>query len=286
MRFVALIFLVAVFLGGMAPRPGLAEAARVSGIDAVASALEDAMLLPELLDVMAREGAAYGGDLDRQFLQGSGGASWQAEVERIYAPERLGPLFHAAFAAELDHIGVDTRPILAFLGSDLGQKIMRLELSARDALLDDGIEEGARAMAARLEIEGDGRYKTLRRFVDANHLVDMNVSSALNANVAFLKALSASGGANTALPDDEILARVWAQEGEVRGETDAWLLAFGTLAYGPLPDAELDLYLAFSETAEGVALNRALFAAYDRMFVTVSGDLGGAVGRWMVGTNL
>ncbi|MCY1128016.1 DUF2059 domain-containing protein [Frigidibacter sp. RF13] len=286
MRIVALIFFVAVSLGGIATRPALAEAARVSDVGAAASALEEAMLMPELLDVMAREGAAYGGDLDRRFLQGGGGSSWQAEVERIYAPERLGPLFHAAFAAELDQIGVDTAPILAFLGSDLGQKIMRLEVSARDALNDDGVEESARAMAGRLEVEGDGRYKTLRRFVDANHLVDMNVSSALNANVAFLKALSASAGAKTALPDDEILAQVWAQEGEVRGETDSWLMAFGTLAYGPLSDAELELYLAFSETAEGVALNRALFAAYDRLFVTLSGELGGAVGRWMVGTNL
>mgnify|MGYP001356558108 CR=1 FL=1 len=286
MRFVALIFIVTVSLCGVAASAGLAEGALAPDVAAAAGRLEDAMLMPELLDVMAQEGAAYGGDLDQQFLRGSGGPSWQAEVERIYAPDRLGPLFHTAFAEELDHIGMDTALILAFLGSDLGQKIMRLEVSARAALLDDGVEDSARAMAARREAEGDARYRMLRRFVDANHLVDMNVSSALNANVAFLKALSASGGARTGLPDDEILAQVWAQEGEIRVETDSWLMAYGTLAYGPLSDAELERYLAFSETAEGVALNRALFAAYDRLFVTVSGDFGRSVGRWMVGTNL
>ena len=49
-------------------------------------------------------------------------------------------------------------------------------------------------------------------------------------------------------------------------ETEDWLYPFMSLAYQPLTDAELQAYLAFSETAGGQRLNAAVFAAFDVVF--------------------
>jgi hypothetical protein len=104
--------------------------------------------------------------------------------------------------------------------------------------------------------------------------------------MAFFRGLAESGVFEGALSEDEMLAQVWSQEDEVRAETESWLLSFGAVAYAPLSDEELRAYTQFSMTPEGVALNRALFAAFDAIFLKVSHDLGLAVGRRTAGTDL
>ena len=88
------------------------------------------------------------------------------------------------------------------------------------------------------------------------------------------------------MPETEILSQVRAQEQEVRRDTELWLMTFASLAYAPLTDKEFRAYAEFSRTKAGVALNGALFAAFDTVFSQVSSDLGRAVGRWIGGTNL
>jgi hypothetical protein len=92
----------------------------------------------------------------------------------------------------------------------------------------------------------------LRRFAEANDLIESNVAGALNANLAFLKAMAEAGGGGTVGGDAEaMLAEVWGQEAAVRAETEAWLFPFLALAYQPLSDSDLEAYVAFSETPEG-----------------------------------
>ena len=251
-----------------------------------AAELERVLMIPDLLAVMQKEGVAYGDQVADQFFEGPPDSGWRADVGRIYDPARLGPAFHAAFAEELARTGADTTPMLDYFRLPLGQRILTLELSARAAMADEAIEEEAKVALDRLDAEGDPRLAMIRAYVSANHLVDMNVSGALNANLAFLTALAQSGGFQRQLPEDEILAQVWSQEDEVRAETERWLLSLSLLAYSPLSDAELASYIAFSETPAGAALNRALFAAYDRMFTDISRELGRSAGRRMGGTSL
>jgi len=261
--------------------------ARAEAVPARAAAeLEQVLMIPDLLKVMQEEGMAYGDQIAEQFLDGPADGGWQEDVAHIYDPARLGPIFHAAFAEELDRTGADPAPMLAYFRAPLGQRILTLELSARAAMIDDAVEEEAKVVLDRLDDEGDPRLAMIRAYVAANHLIDMNVSSALNANLAFLVAMSQSGGFQKQMPEDEILAQVWSQEEEVRAETERWLLSFALLAYSPLADADLASYIAFSETPAGAALNRALYAAYDRMFTDISRELGRSAGRRLGGTSL
>lgn len=251
-----------------------------------AAALARMLLLPELLEVMQAEGAEYGETLAKEFLGGEGGQAWRDEVAAIYAPERLLPLFQAEFSGDLQATGADTAPLVDFFASPLGQRIVALELSARRALLDDDIEDATRQRVEEMRLRDDPRLGLLNDYADANHLVDLNVASALNANMAFFKGLAASGVFADGMSEEEMLAQVWSQEDEVRAETEGWLLTFGAVAYAPLTDGELAAYTQFSMTPEGVALNRALFAGFDAIFLKVSNDLGRAVGRRTAGTDL
>ena len=79
---------------------------------------------------------------------------------------------------------------------------------------------------------------------------------------------------------------LWAQEDQVRQETEDWLWPYLALAYQPLSDEEMQAYQVFSEAPEGRALNAALFAAFDASFVRISGELGRAVALMVQGQDI
>ena len=88
------------------------------------------------------------------------------------------------------------------------------------------------------------------------------------------------------MTESDMLAEVWAQEDQVRQETEDWLWPYLALAYQPLSDEEMQAYQVFSEAPEGRALNAALFAAFDASFVRISGELGRAVALMVQGQDI
>jgi hypothetical protein len=58
------------------------------------------------------------------------------------------------------------------------------------------------------------------------------------------------------------------------------------MAYQPLNDADLEAYIEVSETRAGRVLNRALFAGFDDMYVSISRALGVAAARFMTGQDI
>ena len=111
-----------------------------------------------------------------------------------------------------------------------------------------------------------------------------NVVGALNANLAFFKGLGAGGGFE--MSEEEMLATVWGREAEIREDTTGWTFGYLTFAYEALTLEELRAYVDLSGTAEGRALNAALFAAFEAVFDDTSFSLGQAVSRFMVGDEL
>lgn len=83
-----------------------------------------------------------------------------------------------------------------------------------------------------------------------------------------------------------MLAEVWAQEPDIRAETESWLYPFLALAYKPLSDADVEAYLAFSESEAGRAMNAAMFAAFDEVFREISHDLGRAAAEMLSGRDI
>ena len=86
--------------------------------------------------------------------------------------------------------------------------------------------------------------------------------------------------------DDEVLANVWDQEAEIRTTTTEWVMSFLLMAYQPLSDSDLEQYIIFSQTDAGKDLNRAVFNAFDQMFIDISKSLGLASSRYMIGDTL
>lgn len=240
--------------------------------------------LPAVLDVMRAEGLDYGADLDAGMLNGRGGPAWAAEVAEIYDVERMRAVVMPRFAAALE--GHDTDAMIRFFASPLGRRIVRLEISAREAFLEEAVEEAARLRLDDMRADAAPRLDRIAAFIAAGDLIEANVAGGLNTSLAFWRGLEAGGSLGRDMTEEDILAQVWGQEPEIRAETTDWLYSYLTLAYEPLSDAELEDYIAFSRSPAGQALNRALFAGFDAMFADVSRRLGLGAARLMAGQEL
>lgn len=270
-RAAALAVLAALVLG--------TAGARAGELSSEQAALFEAMGLPEILEVMRAEGVAYGTDLEGSFFPGRGGAAWQAMVEDIHDLDTMRGMVESRFAEEMG--GTDIAPLLAFFRSDLGRRIVSLEVSARRALRDPDIEAAAGERFAEMLVEEDARAEVLRAFVETNDLVGYNVMGAMNSSYAFFLGMMDGAAFDDTLTEEQILSDVWGQEEEIRSETEDWVYSYLAMAYQPLSDAEISAYTELSRTPEGRALNRALFAAFDDMYNALSRALGRATAFFM-----
>ncbi|EKE45732.1 hypothetical protein OCGS_0151 [Oceaniovalibus guishaninsula JLT2003] len=249
-----------------------------------AEALYDALRLDDLLAIMRVEGTESGLELEDDLFAGRGGVGWKRALADIYGPDNMEGRMRALFVEGMEDATVT--PLLDFFTSDTGAEIVTLELEARRAMADEALEEAAEAALERMQRQDDPRIAGIEAFVEANDLIEQNVVGAMNANYAFMTGLADGGAFGAELGEDQMLADVWSQEPEIRDETLSWLYSYLNLAYQPLDDADLAAYTELSRTPEGQALNRALFAAFDEVYVDISRDLGLAAARFMASEDL
>ena len=294
--------LVGIFLVGFGSGPGLADQpvdpapeGALTRVEAVVPAADTARILQlsatlqitGVLSVMQAEGADYGKTLEEEMFPGKGGAGWAAIVDGIYNQAAMKGLFDKALVAELGGADPATLEVIEdFFGSDRGQRILSLEIEARRALLNQDTEDAAKAHVEDLSAKDDPRLDLIRKFAETNDLIEMNVAGALNANLAFFKGMAASGGFDGDMTEDQMLQNVWSQEPAIRGETETWLYPYLALAYEPLPDDDLQAYLAFSKLDEGKVLNAAVFAAFNVLFIDISDKLGRAAAKQIQGEDI
>jgi hypothetical protein len=88
------------------------------------------------------------------------------------------------------------------------------------------------------------------------------------------------------MSESDILADVWAQEPEIRANTEEWLYSYLLMAYQPLGVEGLNAYEQIMATAEGRAMNAALFESFDQMYVAISRELGQSVAGYMLAEEL
>jgi hypothetical protein len=242
--------------------------------------------ITDVIDVMRLEGLSYGAEMETELLQGHGGAAWSSVVEMIYDRPTLQARFADAFAQQLATRQQDLPAIQQFFGTELGQRILTLEIEARRSLMDAATEDAAKARVEDMMAKATPRFAALEDFSNTNDLIEMNVSGTLNSNLAFFQGLAEVGALGQDMTQDDVLAEVWGQEPDIRAETEAWVYPYLALAYDPLSDQELASYIAFSKTGPGQVLNTALFAAFDSVFNTISHNLGLAVAKQMMGEDI
>ena len=242
-----------------------------------ARTLYDLLRLDDMLSVMREEGLIYGRELGAEMLGPRVGGGWDVLLEEIYDIERMETLVEDRFTAA---IGPDAvTPLVAYFDAAEGQEIVALEIAAREAMIDDAVEEAARARYRSLEDEDAQRLDRIERFVVAGDLVEANVAGALNSSLRFYAGL-VDGGAFR-MSESEILREIWGTEDETRSDTREWVYGFLLMAYRPLEPEVLSGYVELAESPEGRALNAALFEAFNAMYDDISYALGLAVAQQM-----
>lgn len=254
--------------------------------DARMTVLVDVLKLPEAARILRDEGLNHAAELDADMLDGRGGAGWQIQIDAIYETGRMVEAVRRALERELQgpDLAAELEETINFFASDLGTKIISLENSARAAIVDKDVEEAARARYAELEGTDNSRLAMITDFVESGDMINRNVTSAMNSNYQFLRGL-ADGGA-TEMSDDEMLADVAGDIDEITDDTMSWLFGYLLLAYHPLSDAELQVYLTYTQTDAGQALNRGLFDGFGKAYEDISYALGRAVALNMTAQEL
>lgn len=248
--------------------------------------LTKTLKITDVIEVMRLEGLQYGTQMQEELFPDQGGATWASVVELIYDGPTMQARFNEAFAKELAGSEKDLPAMLRFFGADLGQRILALEVEARRSLMDQAVEDAAKARVEDMMADAAPRFELLQAFSETNDLIEMNISGALNSNLAFFQGMAEVGGLEQDMSEEDMLMDVWAQEPEIRAETESWVYPYLALAYGPLSDEEMGAYIAFSKTGPGQKLNAALFAAFDKVFAAISRDLGRAAAKQMMGQDI
>lgn len=258
-----------VLLLGLLWLPGLALAQSGERLSAL-------LRLPEILTIIQDEGLRHGESLDAEMLNGTGGPAWARAVAQIYDVAQMEAELVAQFDTDLS--AAQVAEIAEFFESARGQLILQLETTARQAMADPSIEEGARdAAAERRAAPGDAQLQAIEGFISVNDLLERNVVGALRATYHFYRGLVA--GEVMQMDEAMMLETVRAQKDEIRADTEGWLYGFLLMAYRPLSVEDIEAYADFSESAVGQAMNAALFAGFDALFDRISYEMGLGVGR-------
>ncbi|WP_428925282.1 hypothetical protein [Marinibacterium sp. SX1] len=242
--------------------------------DDMVDRLGEALRLQDLAVLMRDEGLDDARDLLPADATGQVSPVAMAQLEEVFDPGLIRAELTGAFGALS---AGDLGAAVAFFDSPAGRALVELELVARAAISDPDIEAIARGEWAARRDESGEPIASLRRFAEVNDLVERNTTSTMTARFQFLRGLAA--GAGQPADDGEILSRVWAQEGAIRADTEGWLMGYLLLAYGPADPADLDAYVAFSETPAGQAVNAALFEGFEVTYGRISHGLGLVAGR-------
>jgi hypothetical protein len=182
---------------------------------------------------MATEGVEAAMSLEADMFPDNGGAPWALEANRIHGADRMIALFEDAFPVDLMSGG----------GGGAGHRL--LHRRARDRASPPPRSRGGAPSSSRgwrswpmtpsaRRSEEDPRIDLLTDFIEANDLVERNVSGALNSNFAFYRGLSDGGAFEVEIPEELMLAEVWGQEPELRRDTIEWLYSFQLSAYAGL----------------------------------------------------
>jgi Uncharacterized protein conserved in bacteria (DUF2059) len=267
--------------------PSFAETSAEPPVVAVSIAeLGKVLQLDALFQVLRQEGLAHGDTLQADMFPMGGGAAWTATVAGLYDLPMIRARFNQVLRAKLAQDPATLQAIIAFYDSELGQRVVGLEIEARRAFLDIAAEEAARVAAEDAASAKDPKVALIRRMIEAGDLLEMNVAGSMTGTLAFMSGMADSGAYGANIPEEQVISDAWGQEDATRADLSTWLYSFLGLAYAPLTEAELQSYVEFWESPAGQRLNTALFAAFDEAFRTVSYDLGHAVGTAMLGRDI
>ncbi len=241
--------------------------------------LMDAIRLEQVIDILRSEGREQAKELNETLLGNSGGSYFSAQLDIIYDAEWMHDQISDVFQESLTEGQLDRA--IVFYESDLGQTLVSLENSAREAIGDETILE----MAKDSFLTGNhdvSLYRLIDEYIEVNDLIAKNVHSAISADFQFFRGLNEDVGAD----DQEILAQLLTEKDAITQDTETWLYSFLLMAYQPLEDGQMRENIAFSRTETGRAVNKAFFDSFDQMYDDIYYRLGQAVSHALTASEL
>lgn len=233
--------------------------------DASLIRLYDLLAMDDYIEIARAEGLADAEDLSREMLGRPADAGLLDQISRVYDLARMKETVLAPLS---DLEDAEVEAAIAYFQTDAAVQITELEVAARRAMSDDEVEQSARRAWVEADRERPRLVAQINEMSEVNDLVERNVAGALNSNLRYFQGLADGDGLD--MTEDEILIEVWAQEPEIRAETEAWLGGYFLLAYDPLEAEALEAYVDFWRSDAGQALNTAIFAGFNQVYDDVS----------------
>ncbi len=228
--------------------------------------LFDVLGMDAYVDIIRSEGLEDADGLSIDMLGRPASGAFLQQIDAVYDQRRIREATYASMQSVLSDNEIAAA--LIFFDSDVGQRIVRLEVAARQAISDEEIEQTARQAWFAAQEDKPWIVARINEIKVETDLIERNVSGALNSNLRFYQGLADGGGLDLSEPD--MLAQVWGQADEIRADTTAWLGAYLLMAYQPLSESDIADYIAFWRTETGQALNNAMFVAFDRLYDDIS----------------
>ena len=285
-----------VVFSGVAGGQGMTAPPTLDGLDrpvppafrtVTADRVVSALALDRLAGLMSEEIVASGDPL-QPVEPGASDPEWAVIAGRIAAAPRIRTGLRQGVARGLSGLDPGARAAMAealgFLESDLGRRVVGMELAARAALADPEIEAEARAGFARAAGRGDPRVDQIRRLIAASDTVEPAVAASLGIAMASMMAMQETLGL---APTAEAVAEdVWLLEPELRAEQAGWIEALFFLSTATLTPPEMERLIAEAARPGSRRLGAMVDAAAADVFVRVARDLGRAAALRRMGTRL
>lgn len=255
--------------------------ATVANAQAQVTLTMDHLKLSELINIMRTEGLEYTVTMNTEMLNGQGGAVWEDQIDAIYDTQLMSEVVRKEIATIPE---TQLRQINQFYGSNLGAKIVDLEIAARNAMTDNDIKNIAEDNYQIALAQDPQSLLQLNVIVSEGDLIEKNVTAALTSNYRFYLGLVDEGSFDAS--EQEVIEQTWEQEDEIRLDTVKWMMGYLLLSYQSLDEAEMIELINFMKTRAGRALNAAIFDGFGAMYGDISYTLGRAVALNMVASDL
>lgn len=272
MRLASIVLLWCVALASAAAQ---VDAARIDELLRLSGLWEEAVAARDQIKAGAGEAWKQQASPGRPGFGAAERARFDAAIDKAFAPDAM----RGAIAAEMRKLlsGEDADAVLAWLSSDLGKRLTRLE--------EEGsrVEESARAREEADKIVAalaPARLRLLERLLDALGADERNFEVARNMAMAMVYAMTAmqpQGDPEGAA--EAVRARLEAQRGAMMQQNHEVALASTARAYRDVSDEDLDRYVEFNRTPAAKRFNDATLKGFQRALVQGSLELGRHLGR-------
>lgn len=194
-----------------------------------------------------------------------GVAAMRRAFRVAYGPERLRPAMAKALAGEIS--AEDTAAALAWLATDLGKRVTRLEEDASKAAMPERLAEIAAALPA-------DRRELYLRMARATHTGEVGATIMINVTYGLARGARLASPGTPMQDPEQLLRSLHGSRAKLVTMVEEQSLGTSAIAYGTLSDADLLRYIEFAESPVGRRYHAATSLALDRALTDAAVEAG------------